>query len=83
MEELSQFMSLGVGTHRRTCPKCSPHRKNKKDRCLSITVTQTEIKGCCHHCGNKFVMTKDFNYDKYQKKKDKISEFRNQFKRYL
>ncbi len=32
---------------RTTCPKCSPNRKNSKDRCLSVTGNLFY----CHHCG--------------------------------
>ncbi len=32
-----------------TCPKCSNERKNKTDRCLSVSVAQGVYN--CHHCG--------------------------------
>ena len=30
------------------CPSCTPERKNKKDRCLSVNVAKGVAK--CHHC---------------------------------
>ena len=38
------------GTERTTCPECSPHRKNKSDRCLSVTVKADGVQWFCHHC---------------------------------
>lgn len=32
-----------------TCPKCSPHRKNQKAKCLSANTDKNLWK--CHHCG--------------------------------
>ena len=32
-----------------TCPKCSPHRKNQKAKCLSANTEN--YKWFCHHCG--------------------------------
>jgi len=39
------------GSFKTTCPKCSHTRRNKTDRCLSVTI---DHEGCvvhCHHCG--------------------------------
>ena len=40
------------GAHKSVCPRCSHDRKNKDDKCLSITI---EVSGGavwqCHHCG--------------------------------
>jgi len=32
-----------------TCPKCSPHRKNAKAKCLSVNIEKSVWK--CNHCG--------------------------------
>lgn len=32
-----------------TCPKCSPHRKNAKAKCLNANIEKFLFK--CHHCG--------------------------------
>lgn len=37
-------------TERHLCPECSAERRNKTDRCLSVTVEDGAIKWCCHHC---------------------------------
>lgn len=53
----SQLTDLGIKLRRRsgnektTCPKCSESRKNKKDPCLSVNVTEGAY--MCHNCGWK------------------------------
>lgn len=32
-----------------TCPQCSPQRRNKRAKCLSVNIDK-EV-WCCHHCG--------------------------------
>ena len=41
-----------IGNHRTTCPECSAGRKNKRDKCLSVTVGDGEAVWFCHHCGH-------------------------------
>ena len=36
------------GQIKTTCPACSPERKNKRDRCLSVNIAKGVAK--CHHC---------------------------------
>ena len=36
------------GQHKLICPSCTPERKNKRDRSLSINITKGVAK--CHHC---------------------------------
>ena len=36
------------GQVKAVCPNCSPERKNKRDRCLSVNVAKGVAK--CHHC---------------------------------
>lgn len=43
-------MSQGRGHHRRTCPACSPTRRNAKAQCLSVTIHPEHVVMQCHHC---------------------------------
>ena len=53
----NQLSKLGIKIRRRSgqektvCPKCSDSRRNKKDPCLSVNVTEGTYN--CHHCGWK------------------------------
>lgn len=53
----NQLSKLGIKIRRRsgqektTCPQCSDSRRNKKDPCLSVNVTEGTYN--CHHCGWK------------------------------
>jgi hypothetical protein len=38
------------GNHKLTCPKCSHTRKNKRDPCLSVTITGRQAVFFCHNC---------------------------------
>lgn len=40
----------GNGHFRRTCPFCSPHRRNKRSECLSVDITPEKAVWLCHHC---------------------------------
>src|SRR6478752_7534072 len=40
----------GRGHHRRTCPDCSPGRRNAKAQCLSVTIEAEHMVMSCHHC---------------------------------
>lgn len=50
-----KLSDLGIRIRRRsgqektTCPKCSESRRNKKDPCLSVNVTEGTFN--CHNCG--------------------------------
>ena len=52
-----QLSDLGIKLRRRSgqektsCPQCSESRRNKKDPCLSVNVTEGTYN--CHHCGWK------------------------------
>lgn len=37
-----------AGEYQTTCPKCSPNRKKKSDKCLSVNLDKQVWK--CHHC---------------------------------
>jgi len=41
--------SSATGEHDTTCPQCSPGRKKKQARCLSVNAS--EGTWLCHHCG--------------------------------
>lgn len=52
----SKLSELGINLKGRTagdfktqCPKCSDERKNKRDACLSVNITEGVYN--CHHCG--------------------------------
>lgn len=38
------------GSQRTTCPACSPQRRNKADKCLSVTFQTDGVTWYCHHC---------------------------------
>jgi len=50
------------------CPECTPDRKKKHERTLSITVAPTETLYYCHHCGIAGRFKRDPFYEKYQGK---------------
>ena len=43
-----ELKNKNSGQVKTICPACSPGRKNKKDRCLSVNITKGLAK--CHHC---------------------------------
>lgn len=47
----------GKGSWKQTCPKCSPTRKHKHDKCLSVKNEGTQILYNCHHCDFKGVIS--------------------------
>jgi len=68
-----QLSNIGIKLRRRsgqentTCPKCSESRRNKKDPCLSVNITEGKYN--CHHCGWKgnvksFQVKEQKNYTK-------------------
>ena len=51
-QEGVRLRNWSPGSHRTTCPRCSPGRKKKKDECLSVKVDGDDtIAFYCHHCG--------------------------------
>lgn len=49
--ELRQWaQGRALGKYRRTCPDCSPTRKNSKDECLSVRIESEHMLLSCHHC---------------------------------
>ena len=53
----NELSNLGIRLRRRSgqektaCPQCSESRRNKKDPCLSVNITEGTYN--CHHCGWK------------------------------
>lgn len=42
--------SLGQGSQKLTCPRCSHQRRNKADPCLSLKIDDRGATWRCHHC---------------------------------
>ncbi len=53
----------GEGNRKTTCPRCSHTRKNRKDPCLSVTVTSNHAVWHCHHCGWSGAVYEDNAHD--------------------
>jgi len=54
MEYKQKLHSLGITldkSGKQTCPQCSKQRKNKDDKCLSVTFDNEAVLYNCHHCG--------------------------------
>jgi twinkle protein len=71
MEYRDKLNELGITLRKsgkQTCPKCSQTRKNKDDKCLSVTYGDEAVLYNCHHCGwsgavyyrSKYELKKDF-----------------------
>lgn len=73
MEYLAKLRELGITADKSgkyTCPKCSAQRKNKTDKCLSVTYGQEAVLFKCHNCdfsGSVFYRSK-YEYKKHYKK---------------
>ena len=75
-----KFLEYGIDTKGRsgdlklTCPKCSPTRKNKSDRCLSVNTEKGLYN--CHHCqwSGNVNLTKKKEYIKPVKINADVSE---------
>ena len=53
------------GTEKTTCPQCSESRRNKKDLCLSVNITEGVYN--CHNCSWKGNVK---NFDRKDSKKN-------------
>lgn len=54
IEFYNKIRELGITLEKsgkQICPKCSAERKNKSDKCLSVTYGDNALLYCCHHCG--------------------------------
>lgn len=54
-------------TGRQTCPKCSEHRHNKTEKCLSVKYDTEAVIWKCHNCGFSGAV---YYRDKYEAKKE-------------
>lgn len=50
---MQDLLNMPVGHHRIKCPECSPTRRNRHDRTLSVERDLTGVRFYCHHCGAK------------------------------
>lgn len=77
---MDKFIEFGIDTKGRTgdlkltCPKCSPTRKNKQDKCLSVNTDKGLFN--CHHCNwsGNVNLTKKKEYIKPPKVNLEISD---------
>lgn len=63
---------LGINASRSgkyTCPDCSHTRRDKKDKCLSVTFDTTSVKYKCHNCDKKGIIP--FEENNFVKKSTK------------
>ena len=54
MEYYSRLDAIGITLRqngKQTCPKCSASRKNKTEKCLSVTFSDNGVLYKCHNCG--------------------------------
>lgn len=51
LSNLNIHLRRRSGTEKTTCPQCSESRRNKKDPCLSVNITEGVYN--CHNCGWK------------------------------
>lgn len=78
IEELNKLGIDATKTGKYTCPSCSKERKNKNDKCLSVTYQSDRVIYKCHHCDdftgvvffNKFISKKQFTRPEEPKSKD-------------
>ena len=47
---------LGQGQYKIKCPSCSPSRKNKTDKTLSLKIEQDKILFQCWHCNQQGIV---------------------------
>ncbi len=53
----------GEGNQKLTCPECSHLRRNKRDPCLSVTITSDHVVWNCHNCGWSGAVYEDNAHD--------------------
>ncbi len=69
MEYRDKLHRLGITLERsgkQTCPQCSETRKNKLDKCLSVTYSDDGVLYNCHHCSWNGIV---YYRDKYETQK--------------
>jgi twinkle protein len=63
------------GSEKTTCPQCSESRRNKKDPCLSVNITEGVFQ--CHNCGWKGNVK---TFDRTSQKKNYLKPDQSMFK---
>ena len=92
MEYIKKLIELGITqtkTGRQTCPQCSAHRKNKNEKCLSVTFTDDAVLYNCHNCGwcgsvyyrEKYEKRKNYTRPAEPKKIDKLDKLYRYFEK--
>lgn len=70
MEYRIRLQELGITldkSGKQTCPQCSKYRKNKLDKCLSVTYSDEAVLYKCHHCDWSGAV---FYREKYERKRN-------------
>lgn len=78
MEYREKLRELGITlekTGKQICPKCSASRKNKTDKCLSVTFDTDAVLYNCHHCG--WSGSVFYKQNKHFKQYNRPAEFKN------
>ena len=81
MEYRERLRDMGITLERsgkQTCPQCSKDRKNKQDKCLSVTYGDEAVLYKCHHCDwsgavfyrEKFEVKRNYKKPAQTKEKD-------------
>lgn len=76
-EFYGRLLELGITLEKsgkQTCPQCSASRKNKTDRCLSVSFEQDACLYYCHHCG--WTGAVPYEENKYQKRYNRPAGFK-------
>lgn len=92
MDYKDTLYKLGITLNKngkQTCPQCSAKRKNKDDKCLSVTYEQAAVLYNCHHCGwhgavyyrNKYETVKKYRKPEEPKTTDKLEPLYKYFEK--
>ncbi|MBQ3946386.1 MAG: toprim domain-containing protein [Alphaproteobacteria bacterium] len=76
-EVIGRLLELGITLEKsgkQICPQCSASRKNKSDRCLSVSFEQDAVLYYCHHCG--WTGAVPYEESKYKKKYNRPAGFK-------
>lgn len=76
MEYKRKLQELGITldkSGKQICPKCSLTRKNKSDKCLSVSYERDAVLYFCHHCG--WTGSVFYKENKYEKQYNRPANF--------